>query len=705
MDLLGQSALILAVTSFSLAVTVLTRNFRNRLGQAFAALCTVVWGWAFFFFLEKIFATGTFYLLHLTCNLLLAPVALYFVRTFTRVENATSQVILNAALFYSIPLIPLQWTQWADRPVVRLLTFFAPIFMGMECAHLMYLDFKIQRGGTGGRKPQILSTVGLTRRSWIYLGAIFVLCSCFMDHTTLLGDVVPSLGNVFFCLYLFLISEAVTQQRLLNVGALLNRILVLVFLSLCLTVIYTLLVAWIQNSAGLFILNTFLASFIILMLIEPIKKLTSVGVMQLFYSQYLKLEERVYEGQKQLTGMLDTVGLAQLSLNFLEATLKFESATVFVLRPDGAKYRRLRGLRDDRLETREILATHPVVEFFSRMKRRGETPVILDTYLENEIDRTTSLLLRQNFEMILQSLKSLNSNILIPFFAEGTVLGFVAVNSPTPPEPWGNNWGILSVVYPFFQQSARILKNMDIYVRLREKDRLAALGEMSAGLAHEIRNPLGAIKGAAQLLEKSRSFSSVEEPFVKVIVEEVNRLNKVVTQFLDYSRPLTSEFVEYEVNALIEKTLDLMRIEGHRGIVFRNQTPEGGYSALPKIRCNPEQLKQVLVNLLHNAANAIKSKAQTFPSLQGVVQIGAYAEVNSRGQRELVVYVEDNGSGIPKENLDKIFIPFFTTSPAGTGLGLPICSRIIEAHGGRIDINSEEGSFTRFSIYFPILKG
>jgi signal transduction histidine kinase len=703
MDLLGQSSLILAVTSFSLAITVLSRNIRNKLGLAFAALCAVVFGWSFFFVLEKVFATGTFYKLHLTFNLLLGPVGLFFVRVFTRVSTRAAKNIMAGSLVYSAVCLPALWIDFELSWVAARLAVWSTVFLIFDVIHLVYRDILVKRGEA--KAVRHLSTVGFHRRTWVFVGAFVILITCTMDHIAFMGDVVPSLGNVFLCLYLFFISEAVTQQRLLNFTGLLNRVLVLVFLSLCLTVIYTLLVAWIQNSPGLFILNTFLASFIILMLIDPIKKLTNFGVRQLFYRQQLKLEEKVDDYQMQLTGILEPHGLSQLTLNMLDTTLQVESATVFILRSDGAKFRRIRGLRDDDLDAREILATHPLVEFFIRMKRRGETPAILDTYLENEIDRSVSQTLKQSYEMILLGLRGMRSNLLMPFMTDQTVLGFVAVRAPVPPEPWGGNWGVLSVIYPFFLQAARTLKNMDIYVRLREKDRLAALGEMSAGLAHEIRNPLAAIKGATQLLEGNRALK--ESPYTQVIIEEVGRLNKVVTQFLDYARSAVPEMTEFNLGQIIERTIDLSKTAPTAGVDVLSVPPEDGYDSLPKVFCNPEQIKQVLVNLVQNATRAVamrleQDKINKDPTPEpGRVVITAKKSSDYKGKSELLLIVEDNGVGIPKESIDKIFIPFYTTNPSGTGLGLSICARIIEAHGGRIDVASEEGRLTRFTIHLP----
>ncbi len=742
MDLLAQSALILSVTAFSLAVTTVARNLRNRLGQGFVALCALVSLWALSFLLSRLVLPDFFYRTHLTFHLLLAPVCLSFVRVFTRVEDHWSRGIWHASLVYSLPLIPLQWSDLGEHDLARILTHLAPVFLTFECIHLMAIDVRLSRGGPGGRLRDIPSTVGMTRKSFIYLGAILVQLSCSMDHLSYhlpwVGDVIPSVGNMILAFYLFMLSAAVTQQRLLNVTALIHRMLVVIFLSLGLTLIYSLLVAWVENSPGLFVLNTFIASFIILMLIEPIQKIASIGVMQLFTGQYLRLEEKVKQFQAQLTETLDPVSLAQLTLQFVDQTLKPEFATVYVLRSNGMTFRRLRGLRDEETAPREVSASHPVIAFFLRMKERGETPVILESYLENEIDRTTSLVQRQSYEVVFLGLKGLhnegwkndresegglttdpasvalpvNPNVVIPLIVDSTVLGFVVMRVPSPPEPWGNNWGILSAVYPFFVQAALSLQNMDVYARLRERDRLAALGEMSAGLAHEIRNPLGAIKGAAQLLMGDGSH---QDQLLQVIVEEANRLNKVVSQFLDYSKPVGQEFVEYSVGVILQKALDLMvAMKGASGIEWRLETPQYDLDSLPKIRCHPEQVKQVLVNLLQNAALAIEKKISeasppllpevdnSGPQILGTVLVGAVLQRNTRGGSEIVVYVEDSGSGIAKENLEKIFIPFFTTSPSGTGLGLSICARIMEAHGGRMEVASEEGAFTRFSLFFPL---
>jgi signal transduction histidine kinase len=278
---------------------------------------------------------------------------------------------------------------------------------------------------------------------------------------------------------------------------------------------------------------------------------------------------------------------------------------------------------------------------------------------------------------------------MIPLVSSGKMLGFVTLRVLSPPEPWGNNWGLLPLIYPFFEQAAETMERMAVYVRQREKERLAALGEMSAGLAHEIRNPLGAIKGAAQFLDPSKD--RPESKFLKVIIEEVDRLNRVVTQFLDYSKPPATNLSLFELSKICEKTLERMRPGLKPGIEVEFVPARRAATLMG----SAEQISQVLINLLQNAQNALQERAS------GSIRVSIEVETDNS---EVVLSVEDNGAGIKKENLEKLFIPFFTTSPQGTGLGLSISQKIVEAHRGRIEVMSEEERYTRFSVILPLAK-
>ena len=250
------------------------------------------------------------------------------------------------------------------------------------------------------------------------------------------------------------------------------------------------------------------------------------------------------------------------------------------------------------------------------------------------------------------------------------------------------------------------LQNSQVYERMKERERLAALGQMAAGLAHEIRNPLGSIKGAAQVLlpivEDTKKNGNTEaddrsiKEFLAIIVEEVDRLNNIVSQFLDYARPYRGDPKPLDVNEVVRRTLQLLeKEEGAHKVEISTALFEG----LPQVRADPEQLRQVFLNLSLNAIQAMTEggtgKLQVSTSLRRSTRRGATAAF-------LEVRFRDTGVGIPASDLKSLFIPFFTTHEKGTGLGLPISQRIIENHGGTIEVRSKPGAGSTFTVLLPI---
>ncbi|MGZ3697031.1 MAG: two-component system sensor histidine kinase NtrB, partial [Bdellovibrionota bacterium] len=457
--------------------------------------------------------------------------------------------------------------------------------------------------------------------------------------------------------------------------------------------------AWIENSPGLFFLNSFIASFLLIMLLDPLRRIVGYFTERLLTQKHLRLQQTLRESQRKLTGIVDQGTLFQAILLTADQTLQPEWAALFTLRSDGTKYRRVRtnGIEPEMRPGEpavltELLADHPLLAYCERLHRKGELPILLDQIIESEIDRSASRVQCEALAALIQGLRALGSNLLIPLFDAGKILGFVTLRVPQPPEPWGNNWGLLPVIYPFFEQAAQTLRNMEVYVRQREKERLATIGEMAAGLAHEIRNPLGAIKGAAQFLDPTSD--KPESRFLNIILEEVDRLNRVVTQFLDYSKPLTTEFKRVDLTKLTDKTVELMAASVNPGIrLIFQPSAEPAYAMV-----NGEQIQQVLLNFIQNALKALDGR------LDGVIRVWIELGAPEALSREVTISVEDNGNGIKRENLEKLFIPFFTTSPSGTGLGLSISQKIIEVHRGRIEVATEEGRFTRFSMVLPYAK-
>jgi signal transduction histidine kinase len=215
--------------------------------------------------------------------------------------------------------------------------------------------------------------------------------------------------------------------------------------------------------------------------------------------------------------------------------------------------------------------------------------------------------------------------------------------------------------------------------------RMSALGHLSAGLAHEIRNPLAGIEGAAVVVERSPENEEQRKEFLGIIQEESRRLNRLVTQFLDFARPRAPELRLADVGELLHSVINLVSQTLPRlDISIETQIA----SDLEPFMCDPEQLKQVILNLLLNSVQAMPNG--------GRIVVSAAKE-----QATLKIRVRDQGTGIPKEMVDSIYDPFFTTKETGTGLGLPIAYQVIEQHGGELILeeNSEQGAC--FAITIP----
>jgi PAS domain S-box-containing protein len=224
--------------------------------------------------------------------------------------------------------------------------------------------------------------------------------------------------------------------------------------------------------------------------------------------------------------------------------------------------------------------------------------------------------------------------------------------------------------------------------QLLASGRLVAVGELTASMAHEFNNPLGIILGFAQGLLAGMDPADPHYHHVEIIAEEANRCEKLVQELLEFGRPKNAEFAPTDVESIIRKTLDLVQPHASKN---RVETFVQIAGSLPRICADAQQLQQVLLNLSLNAVDAMPKG--------GTLTLGATVSDGN----EITLTVADNGIGIDADVLPKIFQPFFTSKKRrGLGLGLPICDRIVKAHGGKIEVKSSLGHGTAFEINLPL---
>ncbi|MBA3457216.1 MAG: ATP-binding protein [Deltaproteobacteria bacterium] len=221
----------------------------------------------------------------------------------------------------------------------------------------------------------------------------------------------------------------------------------------------------------------------------------------------------------------------------------------------------------------------------------------------------------------------------------------------------------------------------------QRSERLVTVGQLAAGIAHEIRNPLASISGSIELLKQAPQSSEEDRTLMTIVHREITRLNVLIGDLLDYANPRPQQTVDFDLGVLIDETLQVARGDQ----AFANVEVASEVSRPLPINADPSKLRQVLWNLLRNAADAAAAG-------------GKHVTITARDERSgVTVTVADDGAGIGRQHIARIFDPFYTTKSKGTGLGLATCHTIIAEHGGRIDVESEVGAGTKMVVRLPRL--
>lgn len=225
---------------------------------------------------------------------------------------------------------------------------------------------------------------------------------------------------------------------------------------------------------------------------------------------------------------------------------------------------------------------------------------------------------------------------------------------------------------------------------LQQKEKLAAVGQLAAGIAHEIRNPLASISGSIQMMAASNETNEENKKLMKIVDKEIDRLNGLISEFLNYVRPEDQVKDIIDVNQVMRDCLEMISMDAR---LRKDVKVTSNLKSASMIMGSRDKLKQAFLNFIVNAYQAMEKSQR------------AELEITTQDERNLVVVVvRDTGSGIKKENIDRVFEPFHTTKPSGTGLGLAVTHKILEAHKARVFVESEVGVGTRFLMEFPAVR-
>jgi two-component system nitrogen regulation sensor histidine kinase GlnL len=263
--------------------------------------------------------------------------------------------------------------------------------------------------------------------------------------------------------------------------------------------------------------------------------------------------------------------------------------------------------------------------------------------------------------------------------------------------------------YPLMQANGEnigaILTLKDItYIReleaaVRQADRLSTLGTLAAGLAHEVKNPLGGIKGAAQLLERELSAESDMREYTAVMIRETERIDRIIRELLDLASPRGLKLSPVNLHKVLGDILLLQKqAVASREITFTKHFDP----SIPDVMADEEMVTRLLLNLIRNAIDAMGDSGR-LTVVSRVVSDYRMAQ-NERHSRMVAVEISDDGPGIHPEDLENIWTPFFSTKSGGTGLGLTICHKIVAEHRGMIKVESDQGHGTKFTVLLPLVQ-
>ncbi len=493
----------------------------------------------------------------------------------------------------------------------------------------------------------------------------------------------PRVASLLFpLLYLYAGYLHLTQVRVADLRQLVGNTVALSIMAVGLAAFFAAIRLWVGERLDLFVFNAFVASFALLLFFAPMRDRIQ-GAMELrFLAGKVALERGLRPLRERLKHILTLDELLQELLAAVEKAELFRASAIY-LRDDATLGFQLAGSIGLPTRARVSLLSEPVwvstVEVVDVLQREE---------LERRLDDPKNFAERPRLEVLCETLRDLEAELVLPLRARSQVVGFWTLADARSRESFSSEE--VRLLRAVADQIATSLENSKTFERVRARDRFVSLGEMAAGLAHEIRNPLAAIRGAVAVLQQPTDAKAAE--LWTVIIEEIARLNRVVESFLDYARPATRTATIRDVAAFVKSCVEAVSRSKAREEVELVLDLEPG---LPPLRADADQLERVVVNVVQNAYEALEERGRVRVALRR----GAPGPL---GDGWVEIQVDDDGPGMSDTTLERAFIPFYTTKQQGTGLGLALCERLIRAQNGTIQLRSRPGEGTSVLIRLPL---
>jgi len=704
--------IISAVGNFALGLFVYTRNKKNDLYRAFFSLCLILTVWStnilgliiaptehFAWYWAKIFAIGL---------VLIPPGALRLMLAFTEYKGKSEKQMLYASygaalVFFILNLSGLfvndffrVGNQYFPRAGLMFQLFILNFILFMGYA--LFLVFRKYKQTTSGIKRNQIAYFLVAASLTVLVGSTNFLPS--------FGIKIYPIGNINNIVFTSIVAYAIVKYRLMDIEVVIRKSVVYASLTASITAIYAIIVGVFHGIFGITrfaqgsLLVNGLAAMVIAVSFQPLRNRIQRIVDKLFFKDKYDYHKTLKDLSGAVTSILSLDRLLNLIVNKVTEIMHIDKGCLMLWDEEGEEFRIkiAKGLRKEVFDKISFKRDNCLIQWLEKEKRIFSREEIEIFRSRKEFLRIDSKAQRE-FNETLDKLKEMGAMLCIPLMVKGRLIGIFNLDNKMSGDMF--TFEDLELLSTVANHAAIAIENAKLYEEMREiekslhrADKLAALGTLASSVAHEIRNPLVSIKTFTQLAPRKFNNREFLDMFQTIIPEELQRMETILNQLLNFGRSSQPEFQSINVEEIIDSILTLMNMELSKSNI---KVVKLYNKDIPQIIADGEQLKQVFMNIVLNAIQAMPEGG----NLKIATSIGQ--EVVIRDTAEFVtIRFEDTGCGISQENLDDLFNPFFTTKNGGTGLGLSISRRIIEEHKGHIRVESKEGKGTIFTIGLPL---
>ena len=496
------------------------------------------------------------------------------------------------------------------------------------------------------------------------------------------------LGPSFTVIYVGFATYSIVRHRLMDINIVLKKgttYALLISLLFAPSLILILLSQEIFFKEINYLFSAIILSLLLLVafFFNEIKPGTEKAVEQLLFKNRYDYRETLGKFSRAMVTILDLQSLAKRIIDTITQTMGVEKASLFLLNEEKGGYD-LFTSKNTKITPPLLAKEDPLAHYLQKI---GEIVI------REELIKGANILELKN---VIDKLSLLEAEVSIPLILKGQLIGMINLSHKFNKDVYSQE--DIELLSTLANQTAIAIENARLYEDLkksktyiRRADRLASLGTLTAGLAHEIRNPLVAIKTFTQLLPERLEDEEFRNQFLNIAAGEVDRISLLVNELLDFARPSDPRLEMEDVNSILDGMILLVSTESKKKHI---EVVKNYGQDLPPISIDREQMKQVFLNILLNAVEATPENGRITVTTRSFLKPG--------GDPYIQIGFTDTGCGIPAEYLEDIFNPFFTTKNKGSGLGLSISNQIVQDHSGYINVESELNKGSSFLINLPL---